>query len=115
MDFELQVGEQAGRAVLTVAGDLDVQSAPQLRDRISELLDAGSTELVVDLRPAEFIDSSGLSAMVAGLKEVKEHGGDMAVVCPQGKIRRVIEIVALDQVFALYDSVDEATAKPAAG
>lgn len=106
MDFDLQVETSGARTVITVAGDLDVLTAPQLRDRLVEVIDRGDRDLLIDLRPTEFIDSSGLSALVAGLKRIRDLGGDMGLICPPSNIRRLIEIVSLDQVFKLYDDLD---------
>lgn len=106
MDFDLQERREGQHTILAVAGDLDVLTAPQLRDRLIEIAGRGDRHLLVDLRPTEFVDSSGLSALVTGLKRLRSLGGDMGLVCPAGNVRRLIEISALDQVFSLYDSPD---------
>ncbi len=114
MDFDLQISQSGGRTVLTVGGDLDVLSAPQLRDRLMALTERGPEQIVVDLRPTDFVDSSGLSALVTGLKRARARGGDLVLVCPPGNIRRLLEIAALDQVLALHDDLDDLTG-PAPG
>lgn len=91
--------------VVEVRGDLDVLTAPRLRDRLAELIDGGSRDVRVDLRPCDFVDSSGLSALVTAMKRARTAGGDVSLVCPKGNIRRLIEIVALDQVFTLHDDL----------
>lgn len=116
MDFDLQERRRAGYTILAVSGDLDVLTAPQLRDRLIEIVDRGDRQVLVDLRPTEFLDSSGLSALVTAVKRLRSVGGDMGLVCPPGNVRRLIEISALDQVFALYDDpdvLDPATGSPA--
>jgi anti-sigma B factor antagonist len=112
LDFDLQVEQVEGWTVVTVSGDLDVLSAPRLRDRLDETVGSGAYRLLVDLTPTEFIDSSGLSALVGGLKVVRALGGDMTLVCPPGNTRRIIEIIALDQVFKLYDRREDAMISP---
>lgn len=104
MDFDLQASESAGRTILTVSGELDVLTAPQLRERLLEILDRGDRQILVDLGPTEFVDSSGLSALVTGIKRARSLGGDLGLICPPGNVRRLIEIAALDQVFAIHDS-----------
>lgn len=107
VDFGLEAREEAGRAILGVSGDLDALTAPQLRDRLIETIEAGRRQLLVDLTRCEFIDSSGLSALVSGFKRVRAMGGDLGLICPQGPVRRLIEMVALDRVFNLYDDETE--------
>ncbi|HET6963669.1 MAG TPA: STAS domain-containing protein [Acidimicrobiales bacterium] len=103
MDFEVGTRRGGERTVITVAGDLDVLTAPRLRDQLIEVIDEGSRHIVVDLTSCEFVDSSGLSALVTALKRVRSMGGDLDLVCPPGNVRRLIELVALDQVFNVYD------------
>jgi anti-sigma B factor antagonist len=107
VDFGLEVRELGGRTILAVSGDLDVLTAPELRDRLIETIETGRRELLVDLTSCEFIDSSGLSALVSGYKRVRALGGDLSLVCPPGPVRRLIELVALDRVFSLYDNLAE--------
>lgn len=99
--------------MVAVDGDVDVLTAPQLRERIVELLAEGRNRLAVDLGPTDFLDSSGLSVLVTGVKRARSVGGDVVLVCPPGKIRRLLEVVAFDQVFTLYDSLEELAASPA--
>lgn len=106
MDFDLRERLQAGYTVVAVSGDLDVLTAPQLRDRLIEIVERGDRQLLVDLRPTTFVDSSGLSALVTGVKRLRSLGGDIGLVCPPGNVRRLIEISALDQVFILHDDLD---------
>lgn len=103
MDFGLATRQLGGHTVVAVSGDLDVLTAPQLRDRLVEVIDSGEKQLVVDLTTCEFVDSSGLSALVSGYKRMKAMGGDLGLLCPRGNIRRLIEVVALDQVFTMYE------------
>lgn len=103
MDFGFNIERADGRTVIAVSGELDVQSAPQLRDELLDAIERGDRELFVDLAACEFIDSSGLSALVAALKRVRSTGGDLGLICPHGNVRRLIEVVALDQVFTMYE------------
>ena len=106
MDFDLDARSEGDRTVVWVAGDLDVLTAPRLRDRLMEVIDHGGRRVYVDLTACEFIDSSGLSALVTALKRARSAGGDLGLICPSGNIRRLIEVVALDRVFNLYDDLD---------
>jgi anti-sigma B factor antagonist len=103
VQFGLEVRHFGSRTVIVVGGDLDVLTAPQLRDRLIQVVEAGRRFLFVDLSDCQFIDSSGLSALVTGHKRVNSVGGQLDLVCPPGNVRRLIEVVALDQVFTIHD------------
>jgi anti-sigma B factor antagonist len=63
--------------------------------------------LVVDLGPTEFLDSTGIGTLVGVMKTVRTRGGDLALVCPPGHIRRTLELVGLHLAFRIYDSLDD--------
>jgi anti-sigma B factor antagonist len=115
VDLTLNSRVQDGRTLLEVLGEVDVYTAPALRDRISELIDAGQHTLVVDLGGVEFLDSTGLGVLVAGLNRAKEVGGSLTLVCPQERVLKLFRITGLDEVFTVHGTVDEALAGPVAG
>ena len=94
--------------MLQVVGEVDLSSAPLLRARIEELLHLGSRRLVVDLRGVGFMDSSGLSVLVASMKRMREAGGGLTVVSPSESILKVFTVTGLDRLFAIRGSVVEA-------
>lgn len=108
MDLGLDVVERNGSAVLAVRGEVDVYTAPQLREKLIELVDQGRRKIVVDLEGVEFLDSTGLGVLVGGLKRVRSHDGDLVLVCTQRRILKVLEITGLTKVFGIHDSVDAA-------
>ena len=108
MDLGLDVAERNGYAVLSVTGEVDVYTAPQFREQLIELVDQGQRKIVVDLQGVEFLDSTGLGVLVGGLKRVRSHDGDLALVCTQRRILKVLEITGLTKVFTIHDSVDAA-------
>lgn len=99
-----------GRTVIAVSGEIDVYTAPRLRETLISLVDAGNYRLIVDLEGVEFLDSTGLGVLVGGLKRVRAHDGAIDLVCTQGRILRIFRITGLSKVFNIYDSVDEALA-----
>lgn len=113
MDLGLEDTERNGRTVLAVRGEVDVYTAPRLRERLVELVAAGSRDVVVDLEGVEFLDSTGLGVLVGGLKRLRSHDGDLSLVCTQPRILKVFEITGLTKVFAIHPSVDAATGSPA--
>jgi anti-sigma B factor antagonist len=98
------------RTVIEVSGEIDVYTAPRLREALISLVDAGNFRLIVDMERVEFLDSTGLGVLVGGLKRVRAHDGSIDLVCTQGRILRIFRITGLSKVFDIYDSVDEALA-----
>jgi anti-sigma B factor antagonist len=110
MDLGFEVDHRGGYAVLAVRGEVDVYTAPRLRERLIELVSQGSHQVVVDLEGVDFLDSTGLGVLVGGLKRLRSHDGDMILVCTQPRILKVFEITGLTKVFSIHDSVESATA-----
>lgn len=101
-----------GVVVLAVGGDIEAFSSPLLKEEVFAILDGGARRLIVDLTDAEFIDSTGLGVLVAGLK--RACGRELCVVCPRGEIRRLFGIVGLDRVFTMEWSRAAALRRPLA-
>ena len=113
-EFSLDiVGPVGDCAVLQVTGEVDVYSAPMLRERIRELAAKGAVHLIVDLAQVDFLDSSGLGVLVGGLKRLREDGGSLALVVSTSRILRVFQITGLTKAFAVWPAVTDAiTADP---
>jgi len=95
-------------AVLRIAGEVDVYSAPQLRERVIQLLSDGVRHVVADLREVGFLDSTGLGALVGSLKRLREQDGSLKLVTGAGSIPQLFRLTGLVRVFTLYQSVPEA-------
>ncbi len=89
--------------VLKPIGRLDAVSAQQLRGRIEILVDAGR-QLVIDMGQVEFIDSTGLGALISSSRRLKELRGDMKLACVNRKVQRVLEMTRAFLVFDIYYS-----------
>jgi anti-sigma B factor antagonist len=94
--------------VLEVSGEVDIYTAPKLREKLVELIDAGNDRIVVDLEGVGFMDSTGLGSLVAGLKRIRERDGELAIVCTREPVLKVLGITGLDRVFPVHDSVEKA-------
>jgi len=110
VDLTLSTREVDGTTVVSVGGEIDVYTAPKLRDKITELVAAGSHDLVVDLEAVEFLDSTGLGVLVGGLKKVRAHDGSLQLVCTQDRLLKIFRITGLAKVFAIHGSAEEAIA-----
>jgi len=113
--FDLSVREADHCSVLVVTGELDVATAPQLRQEAVRLTTAGHHHLVLDLSGVDFLDSTGLGVVVGVLKRVRTHGGDLAVAGAVDHVRKVFDITRISDVVAMYDTADEACASLGAG
>lgn len=91
--------------MLEVGGEVDIYTAPKLREKLVELIDAGNDRIVVDLEGVGFMDSTGLGSLVAGLKRIREQDGELAIVCTREPVLKVLGITGLDRVFPVHDSV----------
>jgi len=110
--FELEVDRRADWQVLTVRGEVDVTTTPRVRAQLISLLsEDGKPLVVVDLEGVDFLDSSGLGALVAGLKLARSRSGELRIVCDQQRsVRKVLEVTGLERVLDRYDSVEAAVA-----
>ena len=105
VDLTLATREVDGRTVVAVGGEIDVYTAPKLRDSITELVGAGTYDIVIDLEAVEFLDSTGLGVLVGGLKKVRAHDGSLELVCTQDRLLKIFRITGLAKVFVIHDAV----------
>ncbi|MGH3357528.1 MAG: STAS domain-containing protein [Nocardioidaceae bacterium] len=108
MDLSLNTTSQGQYEVLQVTGEIDVYTAPRLRERLIDLVNQGHHHLVVDVEKVEFLDSTGLGVLVGGLKRVRANGGSLLIVCTQERLLKIFRITGLEKVFGIYGSVHDA-------
>lgn len=110
MDLRLEVSDRDGWAVLGVTGEVDVATAPRLREQLITLVNEGRHRIVVDLSAVDFIDSTGLGVLIGALKRVRTHDGNLVLICSEPRILKVFDITGLDRVFSIHPSLDVAVA-----
>src|SRR4051812_10723870 len=93
--------------VITVSGEIHVSTAPEFSRRLNAAIAHGRS-LVLDLTPTEFIDSTGLSVLLNGLRKVPRQRGRRALVCTTPTVLRLFEITRLDTTFDIHATRDEA-------
>lgn len=98
-EFELVVTVLEDEAVISVVGELDLFTAPRLREQILELLKGGTTSLVIDLSRLDFVDSSGLGVLVATLKRMRERDGSLMIRSPSANTSKVLQVSGLDKLL----------------
>lgn len=94
--------------IVDVAGEVDLYSAPELKMRIIDVIDAGKTQIVVDLTKSTFIDSTTLGVLVGARKRLRPQGGSLAVVCPDPDKLTLFEMTGLDRVFSIHPDRESA-------
>jgi len=95
-------------AVLRIVGEIDVYGAPQLRERVVQLLADGTRHVVADLREVDFVDSTGLGALVGSLKRLRARDGSLTLVASPGRVPQLFDLTGLLRIFTLHQSVPEA-------
>ena len=103
----IEIQHEQGYAIVTPAGEIDIFTAPRLRECFFELASSG-LPLIADLDQVRFIDSAGLSALVGTAKRVEANGGSLHVVCTRPEIRKTFRLTGLDSRIPLASTLDEA-------
>ena len=95
--------------VLRPVGEIDLSCAAMLRQRLSQVQDGQPARLVIDLSAVPYMDSSGVATLVEAMQIARRTGSKLVLAALQDKVRSIFEIARLDMVFAIVDSVDEAS------
>jgi len=109
VDFALATSQAGGYTVVAVNGELDVYTAPALEETLGDLVESGSTRIIVDLSGVTFMDSTGLGLLIKALKWTREHEGALRVVANSEKVLKVFRVTGLDSVLSLHTTLDAAT------
>ena len=112
MHLQIDVTRVAGHTVVSPQGEIDFATGPQLKDAITELLVAGEVHLVIDLLAVDFIESTGLGALIGGRRRAHALRGSLVLVCTEQQMLKIFRITGLDKVFRIYETVEAATVQP---
>jgi anti-sigma B factor antagonist len=108
-EFHLDTIEPGdGHALVRIAGEIDVFTAPRLRERLADLVTAGDVHIILDMSQVEFLDSTGLGVLVGGLKRVRTRDGSLTVVIKAERLVRIFRITGLIKVFSPFSTVADA-------
>jgi anti-sigma B factor antagonist len=108
MELDIDLDRDGDACVVSLKGEVDVHTSPSFKNELVGAIDGGCKHIVVDLEGVDFIDSSGLGALVSGLRRVKELDGWVRIVCRREQILKVFKITGLDRVFPIHATVAEA-------
>jgi anti-sigma B factor antagonist len=106
--MKLEHHTEQGIDVVQVSGHLVMAAAADARSKLKELINGGSGKLIIDLKLAEFVDSSGLSVLVSSLQAARKKAGDVYLVGPSKDVRALLELTRLHTVFQIFDDEAEA-------
>jgi anti-sigma B factor antagonist len=94
--------------VVAVTGEIDLFTAPEFKQRVSAPIDAGRTQVIVDLTETTFIDSSSLGVLIGAHRRLRRLEGSLVIVCSSEAIVKTFRITGLDSVFTIVATLDEA-------
>jgi anti-sigma B factor antagonist len=97
-----------GATVIEPSGRLDMLAAPQLKSLVASAVTSGKTPVVVDLARVEFLDSSGLGALISGLRATRQAGGDLRIAGAAAQVLAVLELTNIDRIIPPYGNVEDA-------
>jgi anti-sigma B factor antagonist len=111
-NFDLSEEELDEKTVqLRVRGEIHATTAPEFSERLNDAIATGKTGVILDLTGVEFIDSTGLSVLLNGLRRVTRVRGTMVLACANPTVLRLFEITKLDSTFEIFPTCDEAVAR----
>lgn len=113
-ELSIEIRRERDHAIVAAAGDIDIATVAELRERLFELADSGQS-IVVDLSQVSFVDSTGLGALVGAAKRAAAHGVTLHVVGARPQIRQLFRITGLEGQVPLARTLDEALESEAAG
>jgi anti-sigma B factor antagonist len=111
-DFSIATTKDGNVADIVIAGELDMYTAPQLRDTLVELTATGVRQVTVDLAGVNFVDSTALGVLVGGLKRLRQADGDLALRAPRPSALKVMEMTGLTRVFTITQADGGAPGPP---
>ncbi|GAA0970349.1 anti-sigma factor antagonist BldG [Acrocarpospora macrocephala] len=106
VELKVSTRSHAGHAVMAIAGEIDLYTAPRLQSEFTRLLEeTGPDRVVIDMSGVEFCDSTGMNVLLSALKRLKERGGVLEVAAPRPAVRKILQVTGLDSVFTVHESV----------
>ncbi len=107
-DLSIHIHVVEGLHVFELTGSLDIATSPAVRAALTNASEQGDHRLIVDLTKVDFLDSTGLGALIGGQRRAKEFDGEIRLVAKEGQILRLLRITGLLKVFAVYPTLEDA-------
>lgn len=109
MELDINTQRNGNACTVTLDGEVDVYTAPRLKEELVSAIEDGCVNVIVDLEQVGFIDSSGLGVLVSALRRAREREGVVRIVCTRDNILKIFRITGLDKVFPVFSDVQEAS------
>ena len=108
----MEISERSEKSipVISLKGDIDLESSPQLRAVLKPKAEAKCPKLILDFSEVNYIDSSGLATLIEYFQQTQGFGGKLALACLSPRVRNVFEIVRLQEIFSLHPDLPSALA-----
>ena len=100
----------ADRHVVAVRGEIDLFTAPELKQKLTDAIEGGKTRIVVDLSDTTFLDSTALGVLIGAVKRLRSRDGALVIVNTDQNIAKTFEITGLDQIFTILSTRNDAIA-----
>jgi anti-sigma B factor antagonist len=104
----IEQGSEAGHYVIAARGEIDLFTAPELKQVITEVIENGERRVAIDLSEVSFLDSTALGVLIGAVKRLRSRGGALAVINTDSSIAKTFEITGLDQIFTIVATRAEA-------
>lgn len=108
--LDIQVSAEGSRALVAVRGEIDLATQAEFRAVLSDLVVSGQIDLAIDLSGVEFIDSTGLGALIGARRRVHAFNGSLKLLSPSSQVMKVFTVTGLNRVFDIEDTDAEASA-----
>jgi anti-anti-sigma factor len=112
--FDVETQERDGVTVVTIRGELDMNTAPELERSLEAASESQPPAILIDLSECEFIDSTGVAMIIRAWQRVDRNGGDgngrLVLCCPNSQVRRLLDITGVESSISMHDSLDDARA-----
>lgn len=105
--MEIDLREFGEHKIIEVTGEVDLYNVSELKKSIFSLTDGNYHSIVIDMKGVNYMDSSGIGALVAGQKKMKAHNGKFALVNINDDVLNILKLATLDKFFRIYESEDE--------
>ncbi len=106
--MEIDVREVDKVVILDINGEIDLYNAPEIKSKITELMESGKSDIIINLKKVSYIDSSGIGVLISSLSNLKKAGGSLKIINVFASVRKVFELTKLTSFFDIYDSEEEA-------
>ena len=109
-EFAVTETRRRHRHVVAVRGEIDLFTAPELKQKLTDAIEAGKSRIVVDLSETTFLDSTALGVLIGAVKRLRSRDGALVIVNTDQNIAKTFEITGLDQIFTIVGTRDDAIA-----